>query len=247
MVPNSLNPVWEGPPGAEGEYLYLGMQDSGDDINLEVWDYDTGLEFGNDLIGKSKITIQDCWYDTASWQRISCTKNPEYYNGRWTNADCFNADSSWAMEYRKVCNATTWVNLDSGEVNDNACKNQTGTAACLLLDVTVVPVAVDVAYKAGGEGSKDDLELVVAEDGMYMFLDSTTTIDGSYNLFRSNFEDNTLYLKGYNSDKDVGDRGGKNYYSDFLSLSINLPSIVYICRWAVSFLFPSFFALFFLS
>jgi hypothetical protein len=98
VVPNSLNPIWEGPPGAEGEYLYLGMQESGETISLEAWDYDTGLEFGHDLIGKAKLTVQDCWYDTATWQRISCTRKPEFYNGRWTDADCFNSDSSWAME-----------------------------------------------------------------------------------------------------------------------------------------------------
>jgi hypothetical protein len=125
------------------------------------------------------------------------------------------------------------VNLKSGEINDDDCKYNNGNAPCLLLDVTVVPLSVDVAHKAGGEGGAEDLELILAKDNIYMYLDSTNKLDGSYNLFKK-FKEKALYLRQYNSDKDIGDRGGKNYYSDFLSLSINLPSIVYVCRWAVS-------------
>jgi len=231
IVSNSLNPVWEGSPGSDGEDLYLGMQDSGSIISLEAWDYDTGLEFGDDLIGSAKLTIQSCWYGSAVWQTVSCTKNPEYHNGRWKNADCVASDSSWEMEDRKVCNATQWVNLNSGDINDEGCTEAGGNDACLLIDLTVIPIAVEVTNKAGGEGKAEDLELVITTADMLLYLDDTDTIDGGYNLY-TDFDDNSLYLRGYNADKDIGDRGGNNYYSDFLSLSINLPSIIYICRWA---------------
>jgi hypothetical protein len=231
VVSNSLNPVWEGEVGTDGESLYLGMHDSGSTILLEALDYDTGLEFGHDPIGNAKLTIQSCWYDTATWSTVDCTKKDEYYNGRWTNADCVAADSSWGMEERKVCSDPQWVNLKTGDKNDYGCIN--GTDPCLYLDLTVVPLAVDVAYKApGSEGEASDLELVVMEADIEMFLDEPSyTVDGDYNLFPE-FDENALFLRGYYSDKDIGDLGGPKYYSDYLALSINLPSVVYICRWA---------------
>jgi hypothetical protein len=76
---------------------------------------------------------------TASWQRVQCTDEPEYRDGRRRGADCAATDSSWQMEEREVCNGTTWVDLDrgvSGAAAEPLCA--AGAAACLLIDVLVV-------------------------------------------------------------------------------------------------------------
>jgi hypothetical protein len=53
-------------------------------------------------------------------------------------------------------------------------------------------------------------------------------LDGGYNLF-DELNENCLYLRNYNSDKDL-DWGGADGYSDYLRLMINMPSIITICR-----------------
>ena len=60
---------------------------------------------------------------------------------RWGGADCEAADSAWAMEDRKACNSSHWVNLDKGAYDeDNSCSVAPGTSgapACLFIDFTV--------------------------------------------------------------------------------------------------------------
>lgn len=45
-VRNSLAPVWPA-PGGSGEDLEFGVRKSAQTIQFEVWDQDTGLEFGD--------------------------------------------------------------------------------------------------------------------------------------------------------------------------------------------------------
>ena len=55
-VRNSLNPVW--PTG--GSNVSVGIQLSGTPIIIEVWDKDSGLEFGNDLIANVTDHVIPC-------------------------------------------------------------------------------------------------------------------------------------------------------------------------------------------
>jgi hypothetical protein len=219
VVSNSLNPVWpESDPGSEGEVLILGVHESGAEVLMEAWDADTGLEAADDLIGQSvHIVIPECWYGTAHWSKLNCKAEPEFTDGRWEAADCFATDSAWAMEDRKVCNQSLWVNLDKGTygpeaVGCNVAADTAGAPACILLEFTVsarnwtgrwrlcrgtgrgltlgltlglrvstacvqiVPLAVQVEEKIRGAGVTSDLEAVIAEDKIYMFLDKQDTV-----------------------------------------------------------------------
>ena len=133
----------------------------------------------DDLIGSATLSVPDCWYHGgAFWRRFECVEGGEYQSGRWRREDCHADDSLWAMEERRVCNATVWVNLatggsgvvgtaggDGGGVGravsgaDDDAVGAAATAgcamgeaaadACLLLELTVVPLAVEVTAKLG--------------------------------------------------------------------------------------------------
>ena len=123
--------------------------------------------------GGCALEVQECWHGSATWEHVQCTEEREYVGGRWRGADCFAEDSAWAMEERKVCNASVWVNLDScasGDAAEGACNvapgegGGGGASPCLLLSVTVVPLSLEVEHKFGGLGTAKDLAKTVEAD-----------------------------------------------------------------------------------
>jgi len=48
-----------------------------------------------------------------------------------------------------------------------------------------VPLNLHVAHKFKGAGLASDLSWERTEDGLFVYLDSTATLDGKYNLFQS--------------------------------------------------------------
>ena len=157
--------------------------------------------------------MPDCWYHGgAFWRRFECVEGGEYQSGRWRREDCHADDSLWAMEERRVCNATVWVNLatggsgvvgtaggDGGGVGrtvsgaDDDAVGAAATAgcamgeaaadACLLLELTVVPLAVEVTAKLGGCGEdceREDMGVVIVgdgDDGIRPFINDNYQLD----------------------------------------------------------------------
>ncbi len=110
VVRNNLNPTWN-------DQVSLGLLGSGTEILLEVFDFDIGLELNDDLIGAKLFRVPFCSSfaeDYYTEERKTCS----------TPFGCESSESTWASPLRKVCNETTWVNLDpSRQWNEDAdCK-----------------------------------------------------------------------------------------------------------------------------
>ncbi|RQM26809.1 hypothetical protein B5M09_000746 [Aphanomyces astaci] len=145
---NSLNPVW--PPcvqrGCQGKTdikrdLAFGYRTSGTPFLVEVFDYDDGMEFGNDFIAALTVHVIYC---SAFSSIVQFTPNA-------------GEDSSFAMPKQPVCVEEVWLPLAAGVCID-ASGNFTDVP-CMRLRQTVVPFQVKVeetfvtsARVAGGMG-----------------------------------------------------------------------------------------------
>lgn len=109
-----------------------------------------------------------------------------------------------------MCNSTVWVNLQTGGsgtvggANDDDDESDGGGAGddddtaslsgcasgsaggdpCLLLDVTVVPLTVEVTAKFGGRGGPGDLKVALVEEGVLPYLDSSDKLDTTDSYFK---------------------------------------------------------------
>ena len=89
---NNLNPEWN-------ERLNIGVLGSATAITIEIWDEDTGMEFGDDLIARTIIRVPFCSTFSANYTRQTCR----------TVFGCEVDDSLWKQPYRQLCNETDFV------------------------------------------------------------------------------------------------------------------------------------------
>jgi hypothetical protein len=211
-IPNSLNPVWE-------EDVFLGTHRSKTALTLTVYDADSGLEFGDDLLGSRSMRMPFCSMFSAPRLITRCNEKP------WEH--CSVDDSSWKYPIGQSCNETGWVALDGSD--DNNCLAG-GNTPCLQIRVKVVPfiIKVEDSYSPNGMVSTT----VAAYDASVgfpwaqtygrIYADSTAYIDRGLAFSRPLV--GGILLKTLNADKNfVGNR-------IYASFSMNFPATVWLCR-----------------
>lgn len=119
-IRNNLNPVWN-------EYISLGYLGSATQIKIEIWDKDTGLEFGDDLLTSANVRVPFCSTFYAKERTYDCGK---LYG-------CEVDDSLWRMPTRKMCN-------ESGSINFTPTLCTKSNAMCLDIEFFIIPFTMEV-------------------------------------------------------------------------------------------------------
>lgn len=234
VIRNELNPVWN-------EDIRLGYVTSATELLIEIWDYDVGLEFSNDLIGSHLVRVPFCSTFTATAHTVDCGKP----------FGCSSDESLWASPVRKVCNETTWINFSPGAdpFDDGPCAgwdNGTQTSqpvACLLIETKMIPFTMDIdllysnaitqvpqlsvlgnQYAAAPwtlDASANNLK--GAGFGVLYTDDSTKRANLSYP--GSEYIRGALMWRFAQSDRYIGPPGTLSFY-----FSVNFPAYIYVCR-----------------
>jgi len=107
---------------------------------VEIWDYDIGMEFTDDLLARVLVRVPFCSTFTANYETIDCGQP----------FGCQSEDSLWASPRRQICNDTAWINFDARDPFNGA-NCVLGTAKCLLINTIMVPftMAVELQYPNG--------------------------------------------------------------------------------------------------
>ncbi|KAK1948553.1 Calpain-type cysteine protease ADL1 [Phytophthora citrophthora] len=144
VVWNSLNPKWLpcSEPGCTGENdlardLNFGFRPAGTEIIVRVWDKDSGLEFGDDLVAQVTLNAIYC-------SGFSAVKHKMMTND----------SSTWAIPEQPMCVEELWVPLsESGDCTDAS------STPCMRVRMTAIPfqmrieeVFVSGALVNGGMG-----------------------------------------------------------------------------------------------
>ncbi|KAG7391819.1 hypothetical protein PHYPSEUDO_003439 [Phytophthora pseudosyringae] len=145
VVWNSLSPKW--PPCAEpgctaeddlARDLNFGFRPAGTEIVVRVWDKDSGLEFGDDLVAQVTLNAIYCSAFSALKQAVPS-----------------NDTSTWAMAEQPMCVEELWVPLSEG----GDCTDESSSSPCMRIRMTAVPfqiraeqVFVSGALVLGGMG-----------------------------------------------------------------------------------------------
>lgn len=135
VIPNSLNPIW--PPCVEKHCLgdkdimrdlNFGYRRAGQEIIIEIYDNDNGLEFGDDLIGTIRTNVIYCSAFTAKVQK---TPNEE-------------EDSIWKMPEQPMCVEEAWQPMLRGRDCFDKDTGLPTDAPCIKLRQTVIPFQLRV-------------------------------------------------------------------------------------------------------
>ncbi|EEY65507.1 uncharacterized protein PITG_02997 [Phytophthora infestans T30-4] len=125
VVWNSLNPIWLpcAEPGCTGDGdvvrdLNFGFRPAGTEIVVRVWDKDSGLEFGDDLVAQVTLNAIYCSAFSAIKQKLPS-----------------NDTSTWALAEQPMCVEELWVPLsESGD-----CTDAKSSAPCMRIRMTAIP------------------------------------------------------------------------------------------------------------
>ncbi|GMF45269.1 unnamed protein product [Phytophthora fragariaefolia] len=130
VVWNSLNPKWPpcAEPGCTGaddlmRDLNLGFRPAGTEIIVRVWDKDSGLEFGDDLVAQVTLNAIYCSAFTALTQKVPT-----------------NDSSTWQMPQQPMCVEELWIPLSANGV----CTDETSSTPCMRIRMTAVPFQMRV-------------------------------------------------------------------------------------------------------
>ena len=169
-VRNSLNPIWP----AGGEDMFFGVKSSNDEMIVEVWDKDSGLEFDDDLLANATTRVISCSCFHVPDYTVKCTDVRDPLTGQQASCDgqCTQAidpntnklqqcgDDSVcenSPDYCKIkskctadaCVEESWIPLVEGA----NCKYRTTwpwgnmsdpSAPCLRVKMRVVPFVIEV-------------------------------------------------------------------------------------------------------
>ncbi|CAM9704310.1 unnamed protein product, partial [Discosporangium mesarthrocarpum] len=113
----------------------LGVHNSGDLIMMSLYDADSGLEFGDDLLYTTTLRVPWCSAFHATRHTADC-------------GDGYTYDTSWLMPRQPLCNETSWVNLDGND--ESQCTGGAAEDACLLLEFLIVPFQARSGVREGG-------------------------------------------------------------------------------------------------
>ncbi|KAG7399252.1 hypothetical protein PHYBOEH_009291 [Phytophthora boehmeriae] len=125
VVWNNLNPKWPpcAEPGCTGKNdlnrdLNFGFRPAGTEIIVRVWDKDSGLEFGDDLVAQVTLNAIYCSAFSAVRQNVPS-----------------NDSSVWRMQLQPMCVEELWVPLTS----DGDCTDDSSKTPCMRIRMTAVP------------------------------------------------------------------------------------------------------------
>lgn len=211
-VYNNLNPEWN-------ERINIGVLSSATAVTVEIWDEDTGMEFGDDLIARTLVRVPFCSTFSANYTRQTCS----------SVFGCEVDDSLWKSPYRQLCNETDFVAFSTSTSMQECFTN----GVCVILEFNIVPFQVDielvnektVQYTPalsvfGNPAGKADWSLSF---GAPFLRDGTKTLD--VNLLESESLLGAIIIQQYNDEKSKGNANTARFYA-----SINFPAKVYVCR-----------------
>ncbi|CAM9325981.1 unnamed protein product, partial [Hapterophycus canaliculatus] len=113
----------------------LGFHHSGDLVNMQVMDSDSGLEFGDDLLYSADVRVPWCSAFHADTGTAECEEDYAY------NCD----GMAWAMPTQPWCNETSWIYLGSSSDSEGAeadCEEIQDEVSCLRLQFMIIPFQV---------------------------------------------------------------------------------------------------------
>ena len=213
-VRDSLNPKWN-------EYVNLGLLTSGTELKVSLWDFDSGIEFGDDLIASIRMRVPFCSTFNASIEEIDCGKP----------FGCASDDSLWKMPARKVCREEGIIDMSTG----GECG--VGSKTCLEIEIMIVPFQFEV------ELENPDIVTTTPELSAYgpfvpkalwtsqrLFGIPFIGLGDSFSL--DNVFPNSQDLRGalmmrmpFN-DRYLGAANDEYFYG-----AVNFPAYIYVCRY----------------
>lgn len=120
-VRDSLNPKWN-------QFVNLGLLTSGTEMKVSIWDYDTGIEYADDLIAAVNMRVPFCTTFNATVVTEDCGKP----------FGCASDDSLWEMPSRQVCSEHYTMDMRNGR----ECGE--GSKTCLEMIINIVPFQFEV-------------------------------------------------------------------------------------------------------
>ena len=206
--PNSLNPTW---PGI-GSAMNFGYQESGEPIQFEVFDEDTGLEWEDDLIANVTDYVYAC-------------------SGVDTEQDLPIAQT--LVKRTSTCVEAGWVPL----IPDQPANYCDGTDAVCLhirmdmlpLDVKVKDVVMNFPKAGGGSEPAKTRSTAVIQNGVTLgafsrpYFDDNLRIDNQFPDFEK--AKGGLILQTFKNSKAV-----RNKLREYLQVEINSECTIYIFR-----------------
>ena len=213
FIRNTLNPVWN-------QDVNLGLFSSGTEIIVEIWDYDIGVELGDDLLVRSSMRVPFCSMFHANLTKVDCGQP----------FGCQVDDSSWAMPTRLQCNESGIVSFVAGT------RCFTASGICLFIDVVIVPfqmsidlvnspLNIGVSPRISAFGMKEARAPWTVQNGFAnpIIGDSSTFLDST--LQESAFLSGALMVQFQATEKAKGRSNYINFYA-----SVNFPATIYVCR-----------------
>ena len=213
VINNDLNPVWN-------EEVNLGFLLSADDIIVQIWDYDIGVEGDDDLLVSGGMRVPFC-------STFNSNMTTSYCN---TPFGCSVDDSSWATPSRQMCREKGIVSFVGG-IN---CLKPGGM--CLFLDMIIVPFQFNVALTNKHTGAIGVTPILGAAGPPSAAQWSTQYNFGSPFAYENdeyldmNVQEfktirGALMMRMYQSEKYFGKANAPAWYG-----AVNFPAVVYVCR-----------------
>ena len=215
-VTNSLNPVWN-------DMVDLGLLGSATEISVSIWDYDEGLEFGDDLLVSKTIRVPFCSTFNASVSVVNCGEP----------FGCSSDESTWEMPSRQLCNESSSISFSY----DGPC---TSGGTCLFLDFLIVPFQMNIELSNTLTFPNKPLLSSAARinNGItypawvtnklfgYPFVQDTIDLleFTDANPETANIEGALMY-RTYAQDRYKGKENEIYFYG-----SVNFPAYIYVCR-----------------
>jgi hypothetical protein len=212
---DSLNPVWD-------EYVNIGVLGSGTEIKVEIWDEDSGIEFGDDLLLTDSVRVPFCSMFSAPTVTLDCGEP----------FGCSADDSAWLMPTRQQCR-------ESGVIAFKGKDECTSSGICLYLTIFIVPAVLkaELVYDTNLYAPEIIAGPLASELGLaepdapwlrdfYPFADvkdSEHIFDPSFSTSR--YLNGALMVQTLSTDSGVGKPETIHYY-----LSMNFDADIYICR-----------------
>lgn len=213
FVRNTLNPVWN-------QEVNLGLLSSATEIIVEIWDYDIGVELGDDLLVRSTMRVPFCSMFNANESKVECGQP----------FGCRADDSMWAMPTRLQCNETGIVSF----VNGARCFTATGI--CLFIDVLIVPFQLNIELvnspKNIGQAPVVSVFGTQAVEAPWSIEKGfgNPAIGDSSSFLDTRIQESSkligaLMLRFHASEKAKGVANRISFYA-----SVNFPATIYVCR-----------------
>ncbi len=161
-VRNSLNPVWD--PADPGINMSMGVHRAGTKMIIEVWDGDSGLEFGDDLIANVTNYVIPCSIIDSTIEPpntfLAGEKDPIAIKSNGAIPVPWRRQIKNGFRMQATCQETAWIPLDieaaKAAKSDGLeyCSSPNITnARCLALRMTVTAFNVEVGNANVGESS----------------------------------------------------------------------------------------------